>query len=154
MSEYLTPGVYVEEVALNSKPIDGVSTSTASFIGHETVAKLRGLTSDSRTHWREDTSHDPGVALLELFAWLTEQLLARVGPVPDAAISNAARLAAAALTLIADREAPANSVLQRTRFLPGKHLDREGCILGPSTSTNETNEHSHARVVRRPHDPA
>lgn len=33
MPEYLTPGVYVEEVSFRSKPIEGVSTSTAAFIG-------------------------------------------------------------------------------------------------------------------------
>ena len=33
MSEYLAPGVYVEEVDTGSKPIEGVSTSTAGMVG-------------------------------------------------------------------------------------------------------------------------
>jgi phage tail sheath protein FI len=33
MATYLTPGVYVEEVPSTSKPIEGVSTSVAAFIG-------------------------------------------------------------------------------------------------------------------------
>lgn len=33
MPEYLTPGVYVEEVERGAKPIEGVSTSTAGFLG-------------------------------------------------------------------------------------------------------------------------
>jgi hypothetical protein len=33
MPTYLTPGVYVEEVPSNSKPIEGVSTSVAAFVG-------------------------------------------------------------------------------------------------------------------------
>jgi phage tail sheath protein FI len=33
MTEYLAPGVYVEEVAFNAKPIDGVPTSTAGIVG-------------------------------------------------------------------------------------------------------------------------
>ena len=33
MPEYLSPGVYVEEVSSGSKPIEGVSTSTAGFAG-------------------------------------------------------------------------------------------------------------------------
>src|SRR5215471_10411985 len=33
MPEYLSPGVYVEEVPSAIKPIAGVSTSTAAFIG-------------------------------------------------------------------------------------------------------------------------
>jgi len=33
MPEYLTPGVYVEEFEIGAKPIEGVSTSTAGFLG-------------------------------------------------------------------------------------------------------------------------
>ncbi|MBZ5523345.1 MAG: phage tail sheath subtilisin-like domain-containing protein [Acidobacteriia bacterium] len=33
MPEYLAPGVYVEEVSFRSKSIEGVSTSTAAFVG-------------------------------------------------------------------------------------------------------------------------
>ncbi|HML05302.1 MAG TPA: phage tail sheath family protein [Methanobacterium sp.] len=33
MPEYLTPGVYVEEIEMGAKPIEGVSTSTAGFLG-------------------------------------------------------------------------------------------------------------------------
>ncbi|PVX26988.1 MAG: phage tail protein, partial [Candidatus Bathyarchaeum sp.] len=33
MPEYLAPGVYVEEVEIGAKPIEGVSTSTAGFLG-------------------------------------------------------------------------------------------------------------------------
>lgn len=33
MPEYLSPGVYIEEVDMGAKPIEGVSTSTAGFLG-------------------------------------------------------------------------------------------------------------------------
>jgi phage tail sheath protein FI len=33
MPEYLSPGVYVEEFEMGAKPIEGVSTSTAGFVG-------------------------------------------------------------------------------------------------------------------------
>src|SRR5687767_5882725 len=33
MPEYLSPGVYIEETSFRSKSIEGVSTSTAGFIG-------------------------------------------------------------------------------------------------------------------------
>src|SRR5215469_6029075 len=33
MPEYLSPGVYVEEVPFSIKPIVGVSTSTPAFVG-------------------------------------------------------------------------------------------------------------------------
>lgn len=38
MPEYLSPGVYVEEFEIGARPIEGVSTSTAGFLG----ATLRG----------------------------------------------------------------------------------------------------------------
>jgi phage tail sheath protein FI len=33
MPEYLTPGVYVEEIERGPRPIEGVATSTAGFLG-------------------------------------------------------------------------------------------------------------------------
>src|ERR1700722_15654187 len=33
MPTYLTPGVYVEEVSSGSKPIEGVATAVAAFVG-------------------------------------------------------------------------------------------------------------------------
>src|SRR5918998_3592845 len=33
MPTYLTPGVYVEEVSSGSKPIEGVGTAVAAFVG-------------------------------------------------------------------------------------------------------------------------
>lgn len=33
MPEYLAPGVYIEEIEIGSKPVEGVSTSTTAFIG-------------------------------------------------------------------------------------------------------------------------
>ena len=33
MPEYLAPGVYVEEISSGAKPIEGVGTSTAGFVG-------------------------------------------------------------------------------------------------------------------------
>jgi len=32
-TSYLTPGVYVEEIPATSKPIEGVGTSVAAFVG-------------------------------------------------------------------------------------------------------------------------
>lgn len=33
MPEYLAPGIYIEEISIGAKPIEGVSTSTAGFLG-------------------------------------------------------------------------------------------------------------------------
>ncbi len=43
MPEYLAPGVYVEEVDTGSKPIEGVSTSTAGMVGMTRRGPIRGL---------------------------------------------------------------------------------------------------------------
>lgn len=42
MAEYLAPGVYIEERSFRSKSIEGVSTSTAGFIGPTRFGPLRG----------------------------------------------------------------------------------------------------------------
>ena len=36
MASYLHPGVYVEEIPSGSKPIEGVATSVAAFVGKAT----------------------------------------------------------------------------------------------------------------------
>ena len=40
MPEYLTPGVYIEEIDIGPKPIEGVSTSTAGFVGPTEMGPL------------------------------------------------------------------------------------------------------------------
>ncbi len=42
MSEYLAPGVYVEETSYRAKSIEGVSTSTAGFIGPTRTGPISG----------------------------------------------------------------------------------------------------------------
>src|ERR1043165_4088046 len=42
MPEYLAPGVYVEETSFRSKSIEGVSTSTAAFIGPTAYGPTEG----------------------------------------------------------------------------------------------------------------
>lgn len=43
MPEYLSPGVYVEEIDVGPKPIEGVSTSNAGFVGRTVRGPLDGL---------------------------------------------------------------------------------------------------------------
>lgn len=52
MPEYLYPGVYVEEVDTGNKPIEGVSTSTAGFLG---IAESGPVTSTLITSFSEFT---------------------------------------------------------------------------------------------------
>lgn len=66
MPEYLSPGVYVEEIASGPRPIQGVSTSTAGFVGlterGPTRPKLVTSWGDY-LRWFGDTL-DPAVALM------------------------------------------------------------------------------------------
>src|SRR6267154_4754037 len=43
MPEYLAPGVYVEETSFRSKSIEGVSTSTAGFVGPALFGPVSGV---------------------------------------------------------------------------------------------------------------
>ena len=42
MAEYLSPGVYVEEFESGLRPMEGVGTSTAGFIGMAEKGKVTG----------------------------------------------------------------------------------------------------------------
>ncbi|MDQ3735381.1 MAG: phage tail sheath subtilisin-like domain-containing protein [Actinomycetota bacterium] len=58
MTTYLTPGVYVEEVESGSKPIEGVSTSVAAFVGFTANAPAdnpSGLAPRLVTSWGDYT---------------------------------------------------------------------------------------------------
>ncbi len=132
MPEYLAPGVYVQEVASGVKPIAGVSTSTTIFFGTYIFDKLRHKLREVHAGEGErgatSHSHDPAAAVQELAAWLTEQVAVRSTPIPDEALPHATRLAAAALSLVADRELPRGSGLHRARFLPGRTLGIDGSV--------------------------
>src|SRR5690242_19099839 len=43
MPQYFTPGVYVEEIELGPRPIEGVATSTAAFLGETERGPTRPL---------------------------------------------------------------------------------------------------------------
>ena len=43
MAEYLSPGVYVEEFESGAKPMEGVGTSTAGFVGLAQRGPVEGV---------------------------------------------------------------------------------------------------------------
>ena len=43
MAEYLSPGVYVEEFESGGKPMEGVGTSTAGFVGLAEKGPVGGI---------------------------------------------------------------------------------------------------------------
>src|SRR5438034_914202 len=44
MPEYLSPAVYIEELSSGVKPIEGVGTSTAGFVGHSVKGPIGAAT--------------------------------------------------------------------------------------------------------------
>ena len=75
MPEYLAPGVYVEERSSQPKPIDGVPTSTAGFIGpcHKGPIKrailVTSLADFERTYGGRRRLRLDGDALMPNFTW-------------------------------------------------------------------------------------
>ena len=62
MPEYLAPGVYIEEIERGPRPIEGVSTSTAAFLGETergpTMPRLVTSYNEYRRYFGD--SVDPG----------------------------------------------------------------------------------------------
>jgi hypothetical protein len=110
--------VYVTEIASEPKPIEGISTSTADLVGSDTIGALQRLIQQPAPDWTQDNTHDPGVALLELMAWLAESLLYRTGQLPERGLLHAARIAAAGLTLAQGCDQPEGQDYLRPRDDP------------------------------------
>lgn len=139
--EYLAPGVYVEEIPAGARPIEGVGTSTAGFVGAYLVGShLRTPTSDgdafdarrlleawermrSATYapaWTDRNASDAGVTLLDLLAYAADAMLLWPGAKPPEAIAAAARLAAASLALVTSRSAAAYGVVAGLEVVGGE----------------------------------
>lgn len=64
MPEYLSPGVYVEEIEIGAKPIEGVGTSTAGFLGEAergptTLQLVCGMSQFKRLYGEHFSKQDP-----------------------------------------------------------------------------------------------
>ena len=77
MIERLYPGVYLTEVPFDAKPIDGVSAMTSPSEGTHTAEHAARLGGESAPGWTQPNQGDPGVTLVELFAFLAETPLHR-----------------------------------------------------------------------------
>lgn len=122
MPEYLSPGVYVVEVPGGARPIEGVSTSTAGFVG-TIVKEMRRVLHPYVPEWTEHADHDPHTALIELMAWLADAMLYGGHDTPERAVPYASRLAAAALAVVASNPHPRAEPLGPLRFYPGLLLN-------------------------------
>jgi hypothetical protein len=120
MYGYLTPGVYVTEVAPNVRPIEGVSTSTAGFVGSEVIMKLQRLVNQIPPINSEPSGSNPGIALLDLLAWLSDMLAQRSDQLGREAYLPAARIVAGSLALIKNRVPDPSGALKYVRFFEGQ----------------------------------
>ena len=127
MPTYQYPAVYVAEVEAQVRPIEGVSTSTAALLGPECLAHLRARIERLPPNWTDAKRGDPGIALLELVAWISESLLYRGGRMPDRAARSLSRVAAASLQSLQGCRLPKGSALKKIEvFATRVGTDRDG----------------------------
>ncbi len=72
--------------------------------------------------WTDRNETDPGIMLVELFAFLTESLLYRASAIPERGRASAARLATFALSLAAQSAPRESGALERPRYFFGQLL--------------------------------
>jgi hypothetical protein len=119
MPEYLAPGINVVEVEWRAKPIPGVPTHINDEELRATALIIRERLARFSPQWTDFNDSDPGVTLLELFAFLTESLLYRDGRPSERGRRQAGRLTAAALALLIDQEPAPGGVLRYVKLLRG-----------------------------------
>ena len=83
--EYLAPGVYIEEMTVTPRPIEGVSTSTRGFTGVYAHALMIPA---FKPAWTDPNRADPGRTLVDVLAWLAELALYRLGGRPRSRVVN------------------------------------------------------------------
>jgi len=88
--------------------------------------------------WTDHNESDPGVTLIELFAFVAESLLYRQSTIPERGRATAARLAQSALALAS--AGAASGTLERPRYFPGQ-------LLGADDFTQEQ-DYFRARLRR------
>src|SRR6202165_984491 len=123
MPKYLPRGVYLEESAAGVKPIAGVSTSTIDIeTARALVAAIESIVERPQPNWTRSNDADPGITLIELFAWVAEGLLFRSGGYSERrrkAVLNAAADAVALADVCATEREP----LKRPSYFAGRLLD-------------------------------
>jgi hypothetical protein len=87
----------------------------AEVLGERVAARAPG--------WIDNNESDPGIVLIELFAFVTESLLYRANAIPERGRTSAARLAKFALTLA--NAGVTNGTLARPRYFFGQLLGVE-----------------------------
>src|SRR4030081_1693362 len=123
MPEYLAPGVYLEESDAGVNPIHGVSTSTIDIeTAQALVAAIESIVERTQPNWTRSNDPDPGITLIELFAWVAEGLLFRSGGYSERR-RKAVLVAVADAVARADACATEREPLKRPSYFVGRLLD-------------------------------
>jgi hypothetical protein len=122
MPEYLSPGVYVEEMDAGVKSVPGVSTSIDAVALESLGADFRRVMQTYVPQWTDSAESDPGVTLVEVFAFVAESLVFRANEIPERGRAAALR-AAAALAALGRTCEPGGESLKRPLFFSGQLLD-------------------------------
>jgi hypothetical protein len=92
---------------------------------HALARLLRHWMASHAPDWTDANDSDPGVTLLQLFAFVVESLLADGAPLSEHARLSAARLARCALLLAGDDGRAQSGPLVRNRYFSGRLLTAE-----------------------------
>jgi hypothetical protein len=139
MPEYLAPGVYVEEIETRPHPIPGVSTSLDDAALTSIAGDFRRTMDANAPGWTDFNESDPGVTLLEVFAFLSQSLLYRADEIPERG-RVAARRAAEVLVTLGVAAKDGCDGLTRPRYFQGQVLDA-------ATLTAEQDYHREKRRI-------
>ncbi len=122
MPEYLAPGVYLEEVEASVTPIPGVSTSTVDIeTARALLVAVEPIIKRVQPDWTGSNDSDPGVALVQLFAFVAESLIYRQDS-GDRRQLDAVLRAVRDVARAADCAAE-HATLKRPTFFDGQLLD-------------------------------
>jgi hypothetical protein len=113
--------------------------------GHRDLARvLREWAAVHAPDWTDANDADPGITLLELFAFLTESLEARSDAMSERARLSAARLARSALALAGNNGLAQGSALARNRYFSGRLLGAEDFQLEQNYVRERLRRHNRA----------
>ena len=90
---------------------------------------LRERVAAHTPEWTGGNDSDPGISLVELFAFLTESLLYRANLIPERGRASAIRLAQSALMLAGPAAAVTPGTLERLRYFAGRLLSPDDLTL-------------------------
>jgi hypothetical protein len=141
MVERLYPGVYVTEIPCHAKPIEGVATSTAHTGPLHAAARQALLPRELAPAWTQHNDSDPGVTLLQVFAWLSELTLFAAQPHSAGRVAHAPTGWGVVQGLAVEGHDPGDS--GDLRLSPGSALTIEGRAIEPEPATA-------ARRVKKP----